>query len=248
MDIAVCFWGLVRSGKWTHKSIKEQLDIMRTFGKVTVFMHTYKVTGKYSNQHANEKNITLDNDEYKLFDPDHFIFDDQDEITRQLNFEEYRTFPDLYKTDYQTIDNLIKSLYSQRRVTDLMLRHHKTKKYTHVVYMRPDVKWILPLKLSQFKIEEDMIVSPQFHSKHGEGNDFSEKINDRFAICTPTVATIYGRRLKFLLAYSKQKQIQSETFLYDVMVAHNIDIVFKWICFNRVRADGRVLQDCKSKY
>lgn len=249
MNIAVCFWGLVRSGKWTHENIKKQLDILRTFANVTVFMHTYKIFSKYSNQWGNEKNIKLDNDEYKLFNPDHFIFDDQDEIKKTIDFEKYHSQPDLHGTNYETVNNIVLALYSQKRVTDLMLRHHKTKNYTHVVYMRPDVLWETDLKEKYFDLDDKTVVSPHFSSKHHTSTrKFEQYLNDRFAICKPNVAEVYGRRYKFLLSYSKQNEVQSEIFCYDVLKAHNIDIVFRWVCFNRVRANGNISKDCKSKY
>jgi len=248
MDIAICFWGLIRSGKWTHKNIQEQIDIMKTFGNVTIFMHTYKVYSKYSNKQGKEKNIMLDNDEYKLFNPDHFIWDNQDEIRKDLNLSEYHSQPDSHNTNYETTDNIVVAMYSLKRVTDLMVRHSKNK-FTHVVFMRPDVLWEKPLKLSYFEVTNDTINTPQFHSiHHTDQKPFGIYVNDRFAICTPEVAKIYGRRFKYLLEYSRENILQSEIFLHDVLKSHGITIKQKWFCFNRVRANGNVLDDCKTKY
>lgn len=246
MKIAVCFWGLTRSLKYTIKSINEQLDAMRKFGDVTTFMHTYKLFRPYSNLWGKEKDIMLDPNEYKLLDPDHFVWDDQDEVSKSIDFKAYHTFPDnIYKTNYQTINNFILAMYSLKRVTELMLRHNKTKHYDYVVFMRPDVIFDSLPKLTHFQAATDnTIVSPQFGKWHAGGH----KINDRYAICTPYVAKIYGRRLVYLLDYSRKKEIYTEVFLYDLMRAHNIKIIFKWICFNRVRANGEISNDCKTEY
>ncbi len=245
MNIAVCFWGLTRSLKYTHENIKKVLDGLAEFGDVTTFMHTYKIFREYSNQWGKEEAITLDPNEYKILDPDHFIWDDQDEIAKGVDFKKYHTFPDEYKTDYQTINNFVIAMYSLKRVTELMLRHNKTKKYTHVIFMRPDVIFDSPIKKSFLEAVNDTnIVTPQFGKFHAGKN----MINDRFAICTPHVASIYGLRLKVLLEYSKVKRILTEEFLYDVMKLNNIKIIWKWICFNRVRADGRISNDCKTEY
>lgn len=246
MKIAVCFWGLTRSLKYTIDSIHQQLDAMRKFGEVTTFMHTYKLFRPYSNIHGKEKNITLDPDEYKLLGPDHFIWDDQDEIASKIDFKEYHSHPDYYKTNYETINNFIISMYSLKRVTDLMLRHHKKHKYDYVVFMRPDVEFSTVPKLTHFEAaKDDTVVTPQFGRFSTEEG---VRINDRYAICTPEVAKLYGRRFLYILEYSKKKMLHSETFLQDVMTHHDIKVIYKWICFNRVRADGKVLKDCKTEY
>ena len=245
MRIAVCFWGLTRSLKYTIRSVHEQLDHLRTFGDVVTFMHTYKILRPYTNDWAFERNVFLDPDEYKLLGPDHFIWDDQDEVAKGIDFKAYRTHKDNYNTNYQTIDNLILAMYSLHRVTDLMLRHNSKKEFDYIVFMRPDVLFDTKPAWKYFeKATENTIVAPYFGSYFEERH----KINDRYAICKPNVAKIYGRRLKFLLPYSKTRDIISEIFLYDVMVEHDIDIILRWICFNRVRTDGRILPDCKTSY
>lgn len=246
MKIAVCFWGLTRSLKYTINSINEQLSEMKKFGEVTTFMHTYRLNRPYSNLWGKEEAIVLDPNEYKLLDPDHFIWDDQDEVSSKLDFKAYRTFPDdIYKTNYQTIDNFIIAMYSQKRVTELMLRHNKKQHYDYVVFMRPDVIFDSKPRLKYFQeVNDHTIVTPQF----GHWHDGGIKINDRYAICTPKVAEIYGRRLMYLLEYSKHKPIYTEVFLYDLMKAFKIKIYHRWICFNRVRADGRINPDCKTDY
>jgi hypothetical protein len=246
MNIAICFWGLTRSLKYTHENLKNIIEEIEKFGTVTTFMHTYRIDRPYSNIWGKEENIILDPNEYKLLNPDHFIYDDQDEIAEKIDLPKYHSLPDShYKTNYQTIDNFILAMYSQKRVTDLMLRHHKSKKYTHVVFMRPDVLFETSLKRSWFEsVDNTNIITTSFDIYY-----FDKKmINDRFAICTPEVAKLYGTRFSVLLQYSKQKELHSERFLFDVLTHHGIKIVYKWICFNRVRATGRISDDCKNRY
>lgn len=252
MKIAICFWGLTRSLKYTIKNIEQVLDRLRIFGDITTFMHTYTLDRPYVNYHGLENNILLDKDEYKLLNPDYFVFDKQEQIEIQLNLKDYHSMPDPYKTsiNYQTVDNFVLAMYSLKRVTDLMLRHNKIKQFDYVVFMRPDVKWENPeqLKKKYFdRIEENMIQVPYFqrprHAKEG-----CTWVNDRFAICNVDVAKVYGRRFNHMMAYSKVKPLHSETFLWDVLTKYGIKIIEINICFNRVRATGQILKDCKTKY
>jgi hypothetical protein len=246
MHIAVCVWGLTRSVRVTHTNLRAVLDHLRSFATVTVCMHTYRLNRLYSNQWGKEVGIRLDPNEYKLLDPDHFIWDDQDDVARTIPFEAYHTFPDtIYKTNYETIDNFILAMWSLQRVTDLMLRHASSKGFTHVVFMRPDVVFDTPIKERYFSLVDDTtIVTPQFGRVCGS----ELAVNDRFAICTPAVARIYGRRFRWILPYSTHTPLCSESFLQWVLQTHGIRVLRRWICFNRVRADGRISDDCRTEY
>jgi hypothetical protein len=253
MDIAVCLYGLMRSGKWTSKSILNQLEVLKKFAKVTTFMHINVFVDKYSNKWSKEDNYII-NERYVLFEPDYFVWDYEDEIDDEIDFKAYHTFPVyLNSSEHPSINNMIKGLFSLRRVTDLMLNHHTKQKFTHVVFMRPDSLWLEDLKQKYFDIPEKVIVSPTFNTnvkffglqKDERYAGVERLINDQFAICKPETAKFYGRRLKHLLKYSKTKQVNPEIFLYDLLKENGYTITYQWICFNLVRASGEIIKQCK---
>ena len=71
MKIALAFWGLTRSLKYTIESINEKiLNILKKHNiEYKIFMHTWTVNSVYNNTRSKEANIKLDNEEYKLLSP-----------------------------------------------------------------------------------------------------------------------------------------------------------------------------------
>ena len=70
MKVALCFWGLTRSLKYTIDSIKKNILQPLDDGDIEykIFVHTFSFKSKYHNPRADEHNLTLDFDEYTLLD------------------------------------------------------------------------------------------------------------------------------------------------------------------------------------
>jgi len=231
--IAVCFWGLTRSLKYTLSSIQSVIQSLREVGDVTVFLHTYAVRSTYTNERAREKDIRLDPDEWKALNPEYHEVEDQDEVKKSIDFSAYRSSGDPWDNNYATLDNFILAMRSLNKVTDLMMKHS----FTHVVFMRPDVKFVDGLNTSLLdKVKRNVCIVPKFHSWGG--------VNDRFAICSQRVAKVYGTRVTGLLEYSKMRRPHSETYLRDTLAAHNVHVLKVPICFHRIRATGEEFPDC----
>tara|TARA_A100001015_G_scaffold310292_1_gene411407 strand:+ start:1208 stop:2218 length:1011 start_codon:yes stop_codon:yes gene_type:complete len=125
MKIAILFWGLTRSLKYTINSINKNIfDILKKNNiDYDIYLHTYKVNKLYTNNRSKEKNVKLDFNEYKLLNPKYFIYDDLDEIKNKLNFKLYRTHDDPWpeeQNNYKTLDNFILALYSKLQITNLL--------------------------------------------------------------------------------------------------------------------------------
>jgi hypothetical protein len=86
LKIAVCFYGLCRSTNYTINSINKYIfDALKELNfTYDIYLHTYKVTTPYTNIRNNEENIILDNDLYKLINPNVYKIDNQDEIKKHL--------------------------------------------------------------------------------------------------------------------------------------------------------------------
>ena len=119
MKIALCFWGLTRSLKYTIHSIKKY--ILHVFKKYNIeykiFIHTFKFDEKYNNPRTNEINIELDFEEYKLLDPDYIEIDHQDEVKTDINVFKYRTNADPWKTEYISVDNFLNHNFLNHKVS-----------------------------------------------------------------------------------------------------------------------------------
>lgn len=236
MKIALAFWGLTRSLKYTLPSIKSNiLDILKLHN-LTIFLHTYKFEGKYNNPRAKEDSILLDFEEYKLLNPDFIEIDNQDDIKTMLNVNEYKQKPDPWKTNYVTVENFICAMYSKSRLVYMI--NASRIQFDYIIFLRPDVKYLNPIKISFFGIaNEKTIVVPDFHRY--------SNFNDRFCIATHKNGLVYGDLFKFMLEYSKQNQLHSETFQnYYITKIFKLSVKFIPFYFNRVRADGRMQNDC----
>ena len=122
MKIAIGFFGITRSLKYTIESIKQNIfDVFKENNiEYDIFMHTYFLKS-YENRRAGEKkNNIIDNEEHKLLSPKYLKIDDQDEIIKKLNLTSYRKFPDPWKTNYQTVNFYILGSYSKYMLTNMI--------------------------------------------------------------------------------------------------------------------------------
>lgn len=233
MKIALAFWGITRSLKFTINSIHNKiLDIFKK-NKIeyTIFMHTYKLNN-YVNIRTKENNVNIDNEEYKLLNPHYIKIHDQDKIKEKLNLQWYRTHPDPWNTGYNSVDNFILSMYSKQKVTKLIEKTNT--KYDYVIFLRPDVEYLDFFDLNFLKFVNDKTICiPNFHlfSKY--------QFNDRFCICNFNTYKLYGDIFDNLLILSKRQPLHSETIIGQIMETYKLQIIRIPFRFLRVRTDGR---------
>jgi hypothetical protein len=232
--VAICFFGLTRSLKYTLPSIKQYLfePLKKNNIKYEIFLHTYAIKGAYTNQWAGEHDIVLDKNEYKLLKPDHYIIEDKDEVSEKLELEKYRTHGDPWniknKWNFNTLNNHILYLWSQKQLTKMV---SMKKGITHIVICRPDVRFMTPLDPKWFRFTTDSIFVPEFASYN--------YVNDQFAIGRYEQMMIYASRFDHALEYSKNNSLISEAYLEYTLNKNKIshtDIEFYYV---RVRANNK---------
>jgi len=233
MKIALAFWGITRSLKFTIESIEAKIfkALRKNNIQFIVFMHTYKLQN-YENIRTGEKNKNVNNEEYKLVNP-HFIqIDDQSEISKKLNLTRYRKKPDPWKTKYNSVDNFILAIYSKSKVTR-MIKRSKIE-FDYIVFLRPDVQYLDDLKIDFFnKANNNTICIPNFHL-------FSPyRFNDRFCICNKNTYRQYGDIFDKLLPLSEKQSLHSETIIGQLMNQYKINVIRIDFRFLRVRCDGK---------
>jgi len=238
MKIALAFWGLTRSLRYTMPSIQLRiLDVLKKHGiDYTIFLHTYFVNSVYSNLRAGECGIVLDNEEYQLLGAEYVRRDNQDDLKLGLNLTAYRKHPDPWDTKYEMVDNFILAMYSKKQL-GLMIKESGCE-FNYVLFLRPDVEYIVDLDVRWLPLAtEKQICVPDFHC-------FSFKFNDRFAITTQTNAIRYSTLFDSMLNYSRLRPLHSETINYDFVTrVLKLAVAYVPFRFNRVRANGIVRND-----
>jgi len=242
MKIALCFWGITRSLKYTIDSIKHHIlnPLKDADIEYVIFVHTFKFQSEYNNPRAKEFNVTLDFDEHTLLNPDFLQIDDQDEFKFQHSIEKYRFLPDPWESDYVCMDNFICAMHSKKQLGAMVKQSNIS--FDYVMYLRPDVRFYTSIEKRYFNItNESNICIPNFH--------LFPKLNDRFCIITASNLEQYSLMFNDMYEYSRVFPLHSERFQHYVMTR-----ILHWkiryipVHFNRVRADGRELNDIKQYY
>lgn len=238
MKVALCFWGLTRSLKYTIYSIKKYiLNVLKIHNiEYKIFLHTFVFNSSYYNPRAEEYDIQLDFNEYTLLEPDYLQIDNQDVIKDEINIMKYRTQPDPWDSDYICVDNFICAMYSKKQL-GIMVQNSNIQ-FDYIVYLRPDVKYYTYFDKHYFSFANQYnVCTPNFH--------LYPKLNDRFCILQSEKLVQYSTMFDRLYDYSLYYPLHSEKFQYSIMVK-----LYKWsiryvpFLFNRVRADGSELDDC----
>ena len=112
MKIAIGFFGITRSLKYTIESIKNNIFNVLTMNNIQydIFIHTYNLSN-YKNIRTNEIMNDVNNEEYKLLNANFIAIDEQDKIKEQINMSLYRTHADPWNTKYNSVDNFILAQY-----------------------------------------------------------------------------------------------------------------------------------------
>jgi len=234
MKVALAFFGITRSLKYTINSID---DIFMKFFKknnisYTIFMHTYSLSN-YKNTLTKENLASVDNNEYKLLNPDYIEIDNQEQIQNDIHLKEYRTFPDAWKLeDYNATDNFLLAQYSKSRVTQMISDTNIV--FDNIFFIRPDCLYTSSLELVYLQNADDTsIVIPNFHLIG------PYKFNDRFCITNYKTYKLYGDVFKYMLDISKKQSLHSETVLGQLINSFKLNVIKIPFILKRIRCNGK---------
>jgi len=234
MKIAICFFGITRSLKFTVNSINENIFNILKLNNIEydIYIHTFYLTN-YKNIRTGEviPDDEIDNEEYKLLNANFIEIDDQEEIKKKLNLFLYRTKKDPWNTNYNSVDNFILAQYSKFRLTKMV--EEKQINYDYILFMRPDCMYLNKIPINFFNsINDNSIGIPNFHL-------FGPiPFNDRFCVTNMKTYKIYGNIFLLLLNISKKEPLHSETILGKIMKHYKLNIIKIPFYFSRVRFNG----------
>jgi len=230
MRIALGFWGLTRSLKdHTIESIRRNVfDVLSKHGiEYDVFIHTYE---------KGEGDVVAD---CKLLAPMRCEIHKHDDIVPVIDFLKYRSHPDPWNSGYASVDNFLLAMWSKSRLTKLIAS--SGVQYDRVVFIRPDCRYLTPLKPIFLAAAIDGIICIPDFERHSQ-----YKMNDRFAICTWRDFQAYGDVFRFLYGMSQITTLHSESIIGSVMQGCGFRIVPIPFYFYIVRRDGSLAGDSKN--
>ncbi len=233
--VAILFFGLTRSLNKTSHSLHENLFNHLTNNSIDydIFIHTYKIYGPYINRWSKEKTKKYNNEDVeKLLNPKYFIHDDQNEIIKTIDFNEYYKKLGNWTGDFTSdatkylIRNMVLALYSKKKITLLFDQH--INEYDYAIIIRPDMEIKTKIDISYFDLLNDNnIIIPE--------DDWWAGCNDRMCIAKPSIISYCGKLYDELKSYSERKNIISERYFQDKLKEKNITIIAKKIIYNTLR-------------
>ncbi len=235
--VAIIYWGLTRGLKHTIKNLEENLFSVLRDNNVEYdnFIHTWYFEGKYENNRHKVKNVNLDFEEYKLLNAKICLVEDQDEVIKNFNFEQYHMKGDCFRNNFQSHDFYILSLISQKRI---IKEFEKVKdEYDYVIFQRPDIIFDKKFNINWFNLAKDNILVPSFGSLRDK-----PYYNDRWCLANCDDAIKYGTSFDFLLVYSKMKMICAEGYTGWLLKTHyKLNVLQIDYRHYRVSPDGKIL-------
>ena len=234
--IAICFFGLTRSLKYTISSIETYIfNVLKEHNiDYDVYLHTYDLT-HISNKRSEEKNCPLDTEEWKLLNPTAHKITNQDEFDQQFNWKTLKKQGDFWKDGFNSTKNAIRQLNSLKEVTSLWLdKPH----YDSYLYLRPDLLYVNPINIDDIFPSTNTIVIPKWGNHRGG-------LNDRIAYGPYEVMQLYGNRIDYIEQYYRRKigamkkPYHSERYLCLILNKRRIIIHKCNLMGIRIRADHK---------
>ena len=235
MHLAICIWGIVRSLRFTLKSMEQNClhPITAAGHTYEIFIHTYSFSGAYTNKRSNENSLNLNFTEWKLLHPDHIYVENQDDFDKNINYSSYSTHGDPWNNNYISMKNHIRALNSLYFLANKVEQESKKRMYNGIIYLRPDVTYLNELPVYLLEHIPHTLFLPDFH-RSCQGGEY----NDRMAMGDLQSGLIYGKRFSSALRYSQYKPLHSEKFTYDHLYTHQVSVKEIPFRFRRTRANG----------
>jgi hypothetical protein len=229
--IAIGFFGVTRSLKWTLPSIRENIiEPARRLGDVRLFAHFYQQT-HITNPRSGE-DAPLDPEEYRLLECDEVRLEEPGHCLAEARYEWILSHGDAFHDGGKSLANLIHQLHSLQAVGRMINAWQPDL----VVLARPDLRYHDNLENAlrkQLTRSARYISVPDWQWYGG--------VNDRLAIGSTHACHAYANRIDLIPAYLRKTggPLPAERFLRFSLNSHGLIPVATSITASRVRAAGR---------
>lgn len=232
--IAICFFGIPRSVRFTHKSIEEKIvKPCRASGSVTKFAHFF-LEKEINNSRTNEI-ISLNKTDSKFLNIDNIVWSAPNSEEFFDYFNTIKKYGDWYQDSFQSVRNLV------HQVCSIKLVYLQTREFDPdiVVFARPDLYYHDSLEgsitwaVDAWKRRESVIFCPDWQRWGG--------VNDRFSIAVGRAAMrAYGCRVDVMedFCVTQHHPLHAERLLRHALRKASIPIKPMRPRASRVRANA----------
>lgn len=230
--IAIGFFGVTRSLRWTLPSIRENIiEPARQLGDVRLFAHLYQQT-HITNPRSGEDD-PLDPEEYRLLECDEVRLEEPGHCLEAARYEWILSHGDAFHDGGKSLANLIHQLHSLQVVGEMI----NEWKPDVVVLARPDLRYhdnLGPVLREQAHRSARYLSVPDWQWYGG--------VNDRLAIGSAFACRAYSSRIALIPAYLRKTNgpLPAERFLRFSLNMHGVIPIGVKLKASRVRAGGRV--------
>ena len=228
--IAICFFGITRSLKFTIDSIRKNiLEPAEKIGEVRVYSHFFKQV--FIENPRSKENGRLCQNEYQLLPSDWIKLEQPDNCLLLNEINELKKFGDEWGDDFRSLRNLVHQLHSLDQVTNAALQWEPNI----VIFSRPDLRYhdTLINAIKQDNNKPTVRLPSWQQWKRG--------YNDRFAIADSRLAAYaYGSRIRLVRSFCEDNDmpLHSELLLKYALQQKSIGVKFINTRASRVRSDS----------
>jgi hypothetical protein len=235
MRFCICFFGVIsRSLTITIESIKKNIfDVLKKNNiNYDVFVHNNKIDKIYNERNnACEKNIEINNDEYKLLNPTKYQEDQQSIFDESYDWKIKQNTSIKDNICKNTYKNAIRQLHSVKRVTEMW---ENGEKYDLYLYIRPDLLYVNKLDINQILKninKQNILFTPNWENYNG--------LNDRIYFGKQNVMLKIAKRIDLIPVIYKSNKYNAEMFMKLVVDYYGINTVYINLRGERIRSNGK---------
>lgn len=236
LQIAVGFFGITRSLKWTHESIEKNiLQPLEALGDVRVYGHFFNQT-EIANPRSGESGA-LDPGEYRLLPFDEVLLEPPGACLDQWGYPEILARGNCWKDAGQSLANLIHQLHSLKKLAEMIAPQRPDL----IVLARPDLRYhdsLLAMCHAQIGHPPRSITLPDWQWFSGA--------NDRFAVADYDGFEAYANRIDQVRHFLADtgKPLHAEQLLFYSLNRAGIRVYLSAARASRVRANGVEVDEC----
>jgi hypothetical protein len=230
MKIAIAFYGITRSLRFTSESILSNIIApAKAAGEVAVYCHFFK-QHSINNPRTGEVG-PLDVNEWQLIHPDVSLIEEIDLPTEDQYLGPLLPYGNAWEDEGQSMRNIVRQLISLKRVTHLV---QQAGGADIVIFVRPDMWFHDAFAVDAWRsvIHANTTMLPNWQWSGG--------LNDRFSICGKNAYAYYGLRIDQAVNFCshKQRPLHSERLLMYALMHAPIQLATTGLRATRVRSNG----------